>query len=252
MGLNGAKGVSTPCNPREDAEEDCEPLRPQEATMYRALAAKCNYISADRCDITFAVKEICKRMSIPSHGDWERIKRLARYLIQYPRLETVFPFEDLPKVIQAYSDSDWAGDRETRRSTTAGALIFGRAAIKVITKQQQILAKSSAEAELYAVNTMAGEALSMRSILKDMNINVGIVLHVDAKATIGILHRHGLGKMKHLQVQHLWLQEGIRNGNFKILKIPTKDNLADIGTKPLAGERIQYLVRKLNMSCGGP
>ena len=190
-------------------------------------------------------------MSIPSRNDWERIKRLTRYLIMFPRLDTVFPFEEMSNYIHAYSDSDWAGDRDTRRSTTAGAIMIGNSAIRAFTKQQQILAKSSAEAELYAVNTIAGEAMSVQSMLKDMGIDIGIMLFVDAKATIGILHRHGLGKMKHLQVQQLWLQEGVRSGKFKLLKVATKDNLADIGTKPISGERIQYLVRKLNMSCGG-
>ena len=81
---------------------------------------------------------------------------------------------------------------------------------------------------MYAVNTVAGEALNIQSILRDMNIKVGIVLFVDAKAAIGILHRHGLGKMTHLQVQHLWLQEKVRCNQFKLMKVPTKDDLADI------------------------
>ena len=65
---------------------------------------------------TFAAKEICKKMSTSSRSDWGKIKRLAQYLFQSPRLDIVFPFENLPAHIIVYPDSDWAGDRETRRS----------------------------------------------------------------------------------------------------------------------------------------
>ena len=78
-------------------------------------------------------------------------------------------------------------------------------------------------------------------------MNVNIVLNIDAKATQGILHRQGLGKMKHIEVQHLWLQSVVKNGKVIVQKIDTKYNPADIGTKALDGERIKLLMHILNM-----
>ena len=78
-------------------------------------------------------------------------------------------------------------------------------------------------------------------------MNVNIVLNIDAKATQGILHRQGLGKMKHIEVQHLWLQSVVKNGKVIVQKIDTKYNPADIGTKALDGERIKMLMQILNM-----
>jgi len=248
LGVQEAKGVSSPAvEERKKEDEEEEALRDGEATAYRALAARCNYLSADRADITFAVKEICKKMASPSRSDWDKVKRLGRYLKMYPKVEILFPFGQIDSNLQVFSDSDWAGDRDTRRSTSAGSVMWGGATLKAWTRQQKTLARSSAEAELYAANLAVSEAMGIQSLLKDMGVNVNIVLNIDAKATQGILHRQGLGKMKHIEVQHLWLQSVVKNGKVIVQKIDTKYNPADIGTKALDGERIKLLMHILNM-----
>ena len=74
-----SKSVSTPS---VAAKEPCEePLPAEQAVQYRAIAARANYLSMDHVDIGFAVKEICRHMSNPKRSDWERIKRLGRYLL---------------------------------------------------------------------------------------------------------------------------------------------------------------------------
>ena len=78
----GAKAVVT-LGIKQEAEtwlEDGEELCGQEASMFRAIAARANYLSQDRSDIQFAVKELCKFMSAPTSKDWTSLIRLARYL----------------------------------------------------------------------------------------------------------------------------------------------------------------------------
>ena len=83
LGLEmNSKGVSTPgckreCDPSEENELDTK-----DATTYRALVARGNYLSQDRSDIQFAVKELCRSMSNPTEGDWTALKRLGRYLVE--------------------------------------------------------------------------------------------------------------------------------------------------------------------------
>ena len=61
-------------------------LNPTEATLYRALSARCNYLAQDRCDIAFAAKELCREFAVPTKHSYARLKSLARYLAGAPRL----------------------------------------------------------------------------------------------------------------------------------------------------------------------
>ena len=100
-------------------------LTPVEASKFRALAARANFLASDRPDIAFAVKELCRAMAAPSKRDAEALKRLARYLIGQPRVIHHFEGQAAPSYLDAYSDSDWAGCVRTRRSTSGGVLMRG-------------------------------------------------------------------------------------------------------------------------------
>ena len=68
-------------------------LNSREATIYRALSARCNYLSQDRCDIAFAAKELCREFAVPSKASYARLKRLARYLVGMPRMIYRYDFQ---------------------------------------------------------------------------------------------------------------------------------------------------------------
>ena len=99
------------------------------AREYRALAARANYLSLDRPDIQCATKEACREMSAPTTRSMARMKRLARYLLEFPRAVIHYSAENGAQgdgMIDAYADSDWAGCPTTRRSTTGGGPGGGR------------------------------------------------------------------------------------------------------------------------------
>ena len=101
---------------------DAEPMGKKEATKFRGLAARANYIVQDRMDVQCAAKDMCKEMSAPVPSPWGRLKRLARYLLEYP--EATWRFPVLGKFeadnVHAYSDSDWAGCKVTRKIHVRG------------------------------------------------------------------------------------------------------------------------------------
>ena len=102
---------------------DAEYLDAVRAKEYRALAARANYLSLDRPDIQCATKEACREMSAPTTRSVARMKRLARYLLEFPQAVIKYNAEKVERddgMIDAYSDSDWAGCPKTRRSTTGG------------------------------------------------------------------------------------------------------------------------------------
>ena len=122
-------------------------------------------------------------------------------------------FSDHPQsVIRAYVDSDWAGCRGTRKSTSGGVLYFGGSAVRGWASTQSVHAMSSGEAEYYAPLKGACAALGFQSMLEDLGLQASATLFTDSSAARGIIHREGLGKLRHLETGYLWLQAAVKDG----------------------------------------
>ena len=239
LGLAGSKGVTTPgsrddvaamekLNGPEDAP--CY-LGAADATRYRALCARLNYLSLDRADIQFAAKEASRRMAKPRAGDWHLLKRMGRYLVSEPRVIQIFSWCQTEDVVHVFTDSDWAGCHETRRSTSGGAAMASGNFIKGWSTTQATVALSSGEAELYALVKGTAQGLGIMAMAEDLGVQVRLMVHTDSSAAIGISARRGLGKLRHIETQFLWVQSGIRDGKFEVKKVNGAENVSDIFTK---------------------
>ena len=102
----------------EAEEEQSEELQGKEATRFRAVAARANYLATDRPDVQYAVKEVCRRMAKPVKSDWHKLVRLARYLKGAPRLVWEYCWQAGSEGIapSGYGDSDSAGDKQTAKA----------------------------------------------------------------------------------------------------------------------------------------
>ena len=117
---------------------------------------------ADRGDITYAVKEVCRSMSNARECDVGKLKRIGKYLNRYPRVVQRFPWwtdEGDTQEVKVFSDSDWAGRRRSRKNTSGGVMLWNGCTLKGWSKTQTNLTLSSAEAELVAL----GELRRLRS-----------------------------------------------------------------------------------------
>ena len=132
-------------------EEYEEELSPSDTTRYRATAARANYLAADRPDIMYAVKELCRGMAKPTRLHWHKLKRLGRYLLENRRTILRYDWQGQEPEITGYSDSDWAGCRVTGKSTSGGALMIGSHFLKGWARTQNHVTTRSAEAELVAL-----------------------------------------------------------------------------------------------------
>ena len=113
--------------------------------------------------------------------------------------------------------------------------MFGNHIIKSWSTTQTTIALSSGEAEYYGMVKGASIALGIQSMMSDLGITVGIRLRTDASAAKGIASRRGLGKVRHIEVNQLWLQEKVNNGTIQVMKVKGEVNLADAMTKSLDG-----------------
>ena len=90
----------------DEPRDESKDLRGEEATKYRAVSARLNYLCQDRLDIAYACKEASRTMSRPQEGDWNLLKRVSRYLKGVPRLCQLFEWQDMPSKVEAFVDSD--------------------------------------------------------------------------------------------------------------------------------------------------
>ena len=237
------QGADAP-KPREDEADRV--LTEVEAGWFRGAAARANYLAQDRFDLAFAAKELCRRMAVPRHSDLAALRRLARYVLEVPRLVQCFQWQEPTGEFVVYTDTDFAGCPRTRRSTNGGAIVRGSHLIKHYSKTQKVVTPSSAEAELGGIVHGATEGLGVQSVAADLGIVGSLRLRADAQAAIGICRRSGIGRARHLAVGQLWIQERIREGTIALEKVAGEANPADAATKHLAGDRLRKCYAALN------
>ena len=227
-----------------------KPLAPAMVKKYRSVVARLNYLIQERPDIAYSTKELARRMSDPGEDDYAMLKRLARYLVGKPRLRILFSHQPDPGSLLCYTDSDWAGCLLTRRSTSGGILLRGSHLIKCWSKTQQTVALSSAEAELYASVKGAAELMGARSILRDFGIDCAGHVLGDASAALGVIRRHGLGRLRHIDCSYLWIQERAASKTVRFDKVKGSEHPADSQTKYLGAEILNQHVKA--MGCDYP
>ena len=222
-------------------------LASQDVTRYRSCVARCNYLGQDRPELQYAVKEVAKGMANPKESDWMRLKRLAKYIRSYPHSHTTYRWGGNGAQLTGYTDSDWAGDSTTRKSTSGGCITWSGSIIKSWSRTQKTVALSSGEAEFYAAVRTAQELLGIVALGKDLGIEMDAIMKTDAKATVGMISRRGIGGMRHLDVQHLWLQDVVKEKRIGVGRVCSRENVADILTKYVDPECIQRHLNHLGI-----
>ena len=237
-------GAATPGQKALPAQIDTEqPLDSEKQSEFRALAARSNYMSADRVDVQFASKECCRFMSNPGNLASDSLKRLGRYVLKHKRLVYKYPWQDATH-IDIYSDTDWAGCPRTRKSTSGGAVMIGKHCIRTYSSTQTTVSLSSGEAEYYGLVKGAAAGLGHQAIMSDYGVNLPVRCWTDSSAAIGISKRSGLGKIRHLATHTLWLQEKVRTKAIEVRKVRGDENPADLFTKHLPSkDKVHQLVR---------
>ena len=140
--------------------------------------------------------------------------------------------------VDSYVDSDHAGCLATRRSTTGLVARLGQHVVKTASNLQSTTSLSSGESEYYGVVKGCAMALSLQALLVDWGVRVQARVFTDSAAARGTISRRGLGRLRHVQTRYLWVQERCAAGDVAIEKVGTKDNFADILTKPCPAETI--------------
>ena len=149
--------------------------------------------------------------------------------------------------LEVFTDTDFAGCRASRRSTSGGCAMRGRHLLKHWSVTQKVVTLSSGEAELAGVVRGASEGCGLQSLAADLCVALQFSIHADSSAAIGICRRTGIGRVRHLAVSQLWVQERLRAGSFTLYKVPGDHNPADILTKVVARALLDRHLTRMSM-----
>ena len=151
--------------------------------------------------------------------------------------------------VRVFADSDWGGDRVSRKSSSGGAIMLGVHCIRTWSSTQGAIALSSAEAEFYALIDAVLRAKWAQNVLSELGVPVSSVAEAwtDSSAAKSFVSRRGLGKMRHLELRDLWLQREVGDGKVVVKKVPGVKNPADAMTKFLSVHLLQDRLRRLSL-----
>jgi len=242
FGMEQSRPVTTPME-RISSKTMSEPSDPAPTDVpYRqAIGSLIYLVTGSRPDIAFAVSRLSKYLENPLQSHWVAVKRVFRYLAG-TRTHAIHYDGSRGIEVEGYSDSDYAGCIETRKSTSGYIFLIAGGAVSWKSKKQTNTATSTCEAEYMACCSAAKEAVwlsrllaDIRSLQKPEPISIGI----DNAGTIYLSDNPAINeRSKHIDVQYHFVRECVELNKIKLQHCSTDDQLADSLTKPL--ERIKH------------
>lgn len=141
-----------------------------DGTMYRTIVGALQYLQFTRTNIAFAVNKLSQFMHRPTDIHWQAVTRLLRYLSGTIDRGIFFHTNNTPN-LHAFSDVDWAGNRDDYTSTTANIIYLGSDPVLWTSQKQKTVARSSTEAEYRGVADTASELIWIHALLKELGIS---------------------------------------------------------------------------------
>ena len=225
---------------------------PQQASTFRSAVGVLLYMASDLVECQFTIRRLARCMATPTSRGWEILKHLVCYLLGRSEFGLLlnleqFKYDERMKLL-AYSDSDWGGHHGSRKSALSGCLMIDGILLYSSSRTQGLIALSSAEAEVYAAVSTCCDAIYMKRCLEFVfEQNVSIQLLIDNSAARQILMRAGVGRVRHLSVKILWLQQQVEKKMISVAAVASSANVADLGTKRLPC----HTMRRLMYEVGG-
>lgn len=220
---------------------------------YRHVVGSLIYLAiGTRPDISFAVGYVSRFLENPANIHVTAVKRILRYLKRTSDYGILFSSNNVNNFeFCIYSDADYAGCIETRRSTTGYCLLIGSSTISWSSERQSTVSHSTAESEYIAASQASRELVWMKRLLAQLDDKIEIklpILFVDNESAVKLIKNPVQHKRtKHIEVKYHYVREKHSEKVFVVKGISTENQLADIFTKALPKVRFQILRSKLNV-----
>ncbi|KAF1318440.1 Gag-pol polyprotein, partial [Globisporangium splendens] len=256
FGMSDSKPVKSPQDAslklvKNMCEGGCKHDETMKNVPYRSAVGCLMYLMvATRPDLAAAVGVLSQFASDPCPTHWQALKRVFRYLNGTQTHGITFSANTSGELI-GYSDADWAGDIDSRRSTSGYALILNGGCISWRSKKQRSVALSSTEAEYMALSEATQEAVWLKGILCEPGEHSSdrpVKVFEDNQGSIALAKNPEFHKRtKHIDIRYHFVREKVEDDQVVLEYCPTEDMLADMMTKAIGTNQFGALRSKLGI-----
>ena len=250
--LDDCNPVTTPCDMSVHHQANDGFSNAADPSLYRSMVGCLLHAAiVSRPDISFAVGVMSRFNSAPTNAHLTGVKRIYRYLKKTLSLGLVYMYKHRnDDELIGFSDADWAGCQDTRRSTSGNVFMLCGAAVSWRSKQQSSVSLSTAESEYQALTPAAQEAIWLRNILSDLKISdvKPTVIKEDNRSALALAMNPVMhARSKHIDIKVHFIRECIKKRVITLEYCKTTDMLADIFTKGLPRDAHVKICNKLGL-----
>ena len=267
LGLSAANGTKTPA-PKPALPRDLDGQPFEEDYNYASVVGMMMYLACNsRPDIAFAVHQCAQHTHKPTALHAKYLKQIGRYLRQTRDKGMIIkPTMDEGLHLECFADADFAGlygredsqDPHCVRSRTGYMIMVNKCPILWKSQLQTEIAWSTMEAEYVALSSACRDVIPIRNLLIELGTTYGLLTE-DKPSIMTTIHEDNEGALqlanmelprmtprsKHYATKYHWFREYVNKGLIRVVGIDTKDQLADIFTKGLAGDSFASLRKRL-------
>jgi histone deacetylase 1/2 len=219
---------------------DGSPLGPEDITRYKSIVGGLQYLTLTRPDLSFSVNKVCQYLHAPTTAHWSAVKRILRYIHGTRIVGLTFQLSR-STLLSAYSDADWAGDLDDRRSTGGFAIFFGPNLVSWSARKQPTVSRSSTEAEYKALANATAELIWVEALVHELGVflkekpclwcdNLGATF----LSANPVFH----ARTKHIEIDFCFVCERVARKQLDVRFISSKDQIADGFTKTLCVRKL--------------
>lgn len=222
---------------------------PVDKHQYQRLVGRLIYLSHTRPDIAYAVSLVSRFMRDPRSSHLDVVHRILRYLKGCPGRGILFSNHGHLK-IEGFTDADWAGCLDDRRSTSGYCVFVGGNLVSWRSKKQSVVARSTAEAEFRSMASGLCELMWLRILLSELRLFDGgpLQLFCDNQAVIKLIHnpvQHD--RTKHIEIDRHFIREKLDEGLLQVGFVRSENQLADVLTKGVSVVSFEKLCSKMGL-----
>jgi transposase InsO family protein len=242
FGMDECNPVTTPMV--RDGEKQMTEVLEENFPYREAVGALMYLMVGTRPDIAYAVGVVSRTLENPTFRDWSNVKRIMRYLRGTSNLGLTYEPNKIQNELTVYSDADYGGCIKTGCSTTGVVCLYGGGAVTWFSQRQKSTSLSTTESEIIAASEAARELVWLKRLFESLvgQREMPPIIYVDNEAAIRLAQNPEYHKRtKHIPIRHFFVRQQVSEGEMIVKRVATKDNVADMFTKPMPRPRLLEL-----------
>ncbi|KAM6562807.1 hypothetical protein CsatB_022805 [Cannabis sativa] len=205
-----------------------------------------------RPDLAFAISTLSKYMANPGKIHWLAMKWVFRYLVGTPKVGLIYKQQKFSTNIEGYSDADYAGDRDSRKSTSSYMFLLGGNCVSWKAQLQPVVALSTTESEYISTTEAIKEAIWMKGLLTEIKLLKEVPrVYSDSQSCVHLCRNPVFhDRTKHIEIKYHFIRDKVTQGEIQVEKVPTEENPTDMGTKVVTLNKFKHCMNLLGVDTG--